>query len=409
VGGTVFRVGERYALATRIPTSAGPATQLKPSGFTRRKDADAALRRIAELLAVPRVNDDRTRARIGDLIVSSTRRGGRLPDLGEVRRRYGAQLDPTARLPTTGDFLERWVTGRRRIKETTRAAHRYTVRTYLSPHIGDVPLDALNAQHIDDLLDTLAARGTLSPASIHQVIAVLRAALSTAIKRRLIAVNPVTQVELPRVPHREAAYLEPGEVERLLEATADDRDGIAFRVGLLGGLRPGELVALRWEDVDWTAGLLHVRKQFVRLDGEWTLTDTKTSRDRDVALDPDTLAVLRAHRVRQAEERLAAATAWEDGDWVFARADGSPPNRNWLSYRFKQVAKEVGVRAEVRGLHAARHTAATLDLLAGTDVKVAGRNLGHVRTATTQETYQHVLVRTQQQAAARRAALLASS
>jgi integrase len=409
VRGNVFKVGDRYAFAVRIPTSAGSATQLKRSGFARRKDAEAALTRVGELLAVPRPTDHATRARIGDLIVTSTRRGGQLPDLEEVRRRYGARLDPTAAAPTTGDFLDRWVTGRRRIKETTRAGHRYTVDSYLRPYIGDIPLDVLGAEHIDDLIGSLTDRGTLSPASLHQIIAVLRAALNTAVKRRLIAVNPVTQVELPRVSHREAAYLEPAEVERLLEATADDRDGIAFRVGLLGGLRPGELVALRWEDVDWTAGLLQVRNQFVRLDGRWVLTDTKTSRNRHVALDLGTLAALRAHRVRQNEERLAAATAYQDGDWVFARADGSPPNRKWLSWRFKEVARQVGVRAEVRGLHAARHTSATLDLVAGTDVQVTSKRLGHARTNITQDVYRHVIEGLQDQAAEGRAALLAGS
>jgi integrase len=407
VRGTVFNVGDRYAYAVRIPTSAGPATQLKRSGFARRKDAERALDQIRELLAVPKPHDHKTRAKIGDDIVGLTRRGGQLPSADDVGRRYGAKLDPTAISPPTGEFLDRWVAGRRRIKETTRVGHRYTVEAYLKPHIGDVPLDVLNAEHLDDLIDALTERGTLSPASLHQIVAVLRAALNTAVKRRLIAVNPVTQVELPAVPHKEAAYLEPAEAIKLLEATADDRDGVAFRVALLGGLRPGELVALRWEDVDWDASQLHVRKQFVHLDGRWELTDLKTGRTRHVSLDPATLTALRAHRRRQAEERLAASTAYRDGDYVFARADGSPANRKTLSYKFKQLAEQLGVQQHVRGLHAARHTSATLDLLAGTDVKVVSRSLGHARSNITQDTYQHVLRNMQDEAAVRRAALLA--
>ena len=339
--------------------------------------------------------------------MKSTRRGGRLPDVEEVRRKYGARLDPTAQAPTTGDFLERWVVGRRKIKETTRVAHRYTVRAYLSPHIGDIPLDVLGPEHIEDLRDALEARGTLSPASVHQVAAVLRAALNAAIKRRLIAVNPVTQVEWPQVPHREATYLEPDEAVRLLEAVAADRDGVAFRVALLGGLRRGELCALRWEDVDWDAGELRVEKQFVHLDGRWVLADTKTSHIRRVSLDPDTVAALRRHQKSQLEERLAAGPAWQEGNFVFARPNGAHANPKTISYRFKQLTEQVGVKQKIRGLHAARHTSATLDLLAGTDVKVISRNLGHRRTQTTQETYQHVLRDMQTEAAERRAALLA--
>jgi integrase len=405
VGGTVRKVGERYYFQTRIPTSQGPQTPLKRSGFIRRKDADAALKHIAELLAVPEPHDRRTRESIGDLIVESTRHGGRLPSVKEVRRRYGAGLDPTAVSPPTGEFLDRWVTGRRRIKETTRAGHRYTVERYLRPSIGDVPLNVLNAERIDNLIDALTERGTLSPASVHQVVAVLRAALNTAVKRRLISFNPVAQVELPTVPHKEAAYLTPDEAVRLLDAVAGDRDEAAFRVAMIGGLRPGELVALRWEDVNWDENQLHVRKQFVHLAGEWVLSDLKTNRSRHVSLDPDTVTALRAHRKAQAEERLAATT-YQDGGWMFARADGSPPNRKWLSWRFKQLARQVGVRAEVRGLHAARHTAATLGLLAGTDIKVVSEGLGHRRTQITADTYQHVLREMQDEAAQAKADLL---
>jgi integrase len=152
---------------------------------------------------------------------------------------------------------------------------------------------------------------------------------------------------------------------------------------------------------------VHVQRQFVYVGGEWKLTDTKTGRNRHVSLDAETLAALRAHRKHQAAERLAASTAYQDGDFVFARPDGSPPSRKTLSYKFKQLAEEVGVRAEVRGLHAARHTSATLDLLAGTDVKVVSRSLGHRRTQITHDTYQHVLREMQDEAAQAKAALLA--
>jgi hypothetical protein len=106
VSGVIWKIGDKYAFAIRIPTSDGPLTQLKRSGFERRKDAQAALDRIAELLAVPRANDPTTRARIGDDIVKSSRHGGQLPDVAEVRRRYGAGLDPTAVVPTVGAYLD---------------------------------------------------------------------------------------------------------------------------------------------------------------------------------------------------------------------------------------------------------------------------------------------------------------
>jgi integrase len=307
---------------------------------------------------------------------------------------------------TVGEWLDRWLDGRRRIEETTRQGHAGYIRRDLRPHLGDVPLEDLTADHIDAMLTAVLDRG-VSPASLQQVFAVLRAALNTAVKRRLIPFNPCGQVELPSVPPKEAAFLEPDEVVRLLAAAEGDRDAITFRVALLGGLRVGEVCALRWQDVDWRAGRLHVRQQFVYVDRRWVLKDLKNKRSRHVGLDDVTMVLLRRHQARQAEERLAAHGAYEDGGWVFAKEDGSPPNRKWLSYRFKQLARQVGVRQEVRGLHAARHTSATFDLLAGTDVQVTQRRLGHARPNITMDTYRHVIERLQDQAAEGRAALLA--
>jgi integrase len=406
VGGVVKKLGEqRYYIATRIPTSAGPNTQFKRSGFTRRKDAEAALDRIAELLAIPRVNDHATRARIGDLIVSSTRRGGRLPDVVEVRRRYGANMDPTATAPTVGEFLDGWVAGRRRIRETTRAAHRGCINTYLRPHLGDVPLDALSKTHIDDMVSAIIASGRLSPASLYQVFAVLRAALNTAFKQRLIAFNPCVQVELPEIPRTERPVWTPAQALAFLDNARDDRHVVAYRIVLLAGLRRGEVAALRWADVDWDAGSIRVERGLVYLHGELTEQPTKTGRTRVVALDAETMEALWRHRKAQAAERLAAATAYRDGDWIFARADGTPTHPKTLGWRFQVLAREAGL--PVIHLHDGRHTSATFDLLAGVDVKIVSKRLGHARTAITQDTYQHVLDGLQEQAAERRAALLA--
>jgi integrase len=373
-------------------------------------DARDARDAVLALVRLVKETDPR-RQQLGDLIFGCQVRDGRLdlPNYEETRRRVGARVDVAGPAMTAGEWLDRWLDGRRRIEETTRAGHAGCIRRDLRPHLGDVPLDELTADHIDAMLREIEARG-ISPASLHQVFAVLRAALNTAVKRRLIPFNPCTQVELPSAPTREAAFLEPDEVVRLLEAAEGDRDGIAFRVALLTGLRPGEVCGLKWEDVDWQVGRLHVRRQFVYLDRKWVLKDLKNKRSRYVSLDAGTLAALRRHRAQQNEEKLklSALGAYQDDGWVFAHEDGTPTNRKWLSWRFKQFAQQVGVRQEVRGLHAARHTSATLDLVAGTDVQATQRRLGHARTNITMDTYRHVIERLQDQAAEGRAALLVS-
>jgi integrase len=405
VSGVIKKLGEeRYYIAVRIPTSAGPATQLKRSGFTRRKDAQAALDRIAELLAVPKPNDDITRAHIGDQIVSSTRRGGRLPDVVEMRHRYGAGLDPTAATPTVGAYLDEWVAGRRKIRETTRAAHRGCINVYLRPHLGDIPLDALRKAHIDRMVNWIIASGRLSPASLYQVVAVLRAALNTAIKEQLISFNPVVQVELPEIPQTERPVWTPAQALQFLEYACEDRYVAAYRIVLLGGLRRGEVCALRWSDINWDTGKIRVERGLVYLAGELTEQPTKTGRTRVVALDAETVEALRQHRKAQAADRLAAANAWHDGDYIFARADGSPVQPKTLSYRFQVLAREAGL-PEIR-LHDGRHMSATWGLIAGENILVTSKRLGHARPQITQQLYQHVLDGMQEQAAERRAALL---
>jgi integrase len=398
----------KWAFAVRLETSTGRRL-LKRGGFRRMIDARDARDDVVALLRLVKEGDPR-RAKLGDTIFACRVQDGRmdLPNYEETRRRIGARVDVAGPSMTTGEWLDRWLAGRRKIEDTTRQGHAGCIARDLRPHLGDVPLEDLSADHVDAMLDAVLARG-VSPASLHQVFAVLRAALNKAVKDRLIPFNPCTQVELPEVPPKEAAYLEPDEVVRLLAALEGDRDEVAFRVALLGGLRPGEVCGLRWEDVDWRRGRLHLQRQFVYLNREWTLKDLKNKRGRYVDLDASTMAMLRTHRARQNEERLrlTALGVYRDGNFVFAHEDGTPSNRKWLSYRFKLVAQQVGVRQEVRGLHAARHTSATLDLIAGTDVQVTQKRLGHARANITQDTYRHVVEQLQEQAAEGRAALLA--
>jgi integrase len=237
---------------------------------------------------------------------------------------------------------------------------------------------------------------------------VLSAALNLAVEYKHIAVSP--KVKRLKVTGREVASLELQEAVKLLEAAEDEQDAVAFRVALLGGMRPAEICGLRWSDVDWENRRLHVRQQLVYLpDRGWHLadlkTDTKQGRQRWVGLDPGTLAALREHRTRQQKNRLAASTAYEDRDLVFARADGSFVTRKTLSWRFKQLAEQVGI-AGVRGLHAARHTSAVLDLRAGTDIKVVSSRMGHSKVATTWDTYMKTPQDLEDEAAVRRAGLL---
>jgi integrase len=186
-----------------------------------------------------------------------------------------------------------------------------------------------------------------SAATQRQTVKVLRAALTYAFKKQMIDRNAAADAEMPRVEHRPATVWTPDQTRRFLEATRDDRMHALWRITALRGLRQGELLALTWADVDLDGARLMVRKSKTR------------SGVRDVALDTETIAVLRRHRRRQAEEWLAAFGAYDDHDLVFCREDGSPfPHRQVVTFAFKRRARELGL--PIIRFHDLRHTAATL-------------------------------------------------
>ena len=203
----------------------------------------------------------------------------------------------------------------------------------------------------------------------------------------------------------------PAKVRAFLAATADDRLSGAYRLLLSTGMRRGELLGLRWGDVDLDAGRLTVRRTLITTDvqrkGEpgysWSEPKTKAGR-RPIALDPDTVRVLREHRRRQAAERLAFGPGYADADLVVCEPDGSIIHPKTFSYRWERAVKQAGLQAIP--VHSGRHTWATLALEAGVNPRVVQERLGHAHVSITLGTYSHVDMSMQADAAARVAALV---
>ena len=189
------------------------------------------------------------------------------------------------------------------------------------------------------------------------------------------------------------------QLRAFLDATADDREYAAWLLFATTGMRRGELCGLTWDNVDLEAGKLHVCLTITVVDGKPVRKATpKTgSGERDVALDPETVAALRAHKARQLTERLAVGPGWQDGGLVFANPDGSPLHPNRLSYRFRYACRLAGL--EHIGLHGLRHTYVTLALRAGVSPEVVQRRVGHSNVAITLGTYSHVRVQDDRDAA----------
>ncbi|WP_246266465.1 site-specific integrase [Nonomuraea typhae] len=297
-------------------------------------------------------------------------------------------------------------------------------------------------------------RRPVGPATMHRIRATLRHALNMAIKQdRLIDFNPAAVVELPdavapkalvwtdeRVAdwnrdlqerltveqRRRGAGLSraaminvyvatprpspvmvwtPAHTFAFLAHAATHRLSVLYRLIALRGLRRGEAVGLRWKDVNLNAGTAGVHWQITQLGWEPVQGKPKTeASDRTIALDADTVAALRAHRKRQAAERLAAGEAWTETGFVFTDEIGRPLHPQQVSDQFYLLAFQVGL-PPVR-LHDLRHGAASLMLAAGVDLKVVQETLGHVSSAFTRDTYTSVFPEVARAAAESTAALV---
>jgi integrase len=309
---------------------------------------------------------------------------------------------------TVGEYLNgEWIESRASadISPGTRDIERTMVAAWITPHIGDVPLQKLAARDLDRLYRTLRERGgrggtPLRGKSVRNVHALLSKALGDAVRRGHIVANPIAAVDPPaRDDSVERTAWTLDETRRFLEVAASDRLAAIWRLALVSGLRRGELLGLRWGDVD--EGTVTVARQVLvrpRSTGlarrVYVRETTKGHRVRRVRIDGETAAALRRWKVAQAEERLAFGPAYKDdgglgveAPWVVTEADGAVIHPDTLRRRWTALVATAGVIAIT--LHSARHTYAELALAAGVRIDVVSRQLGHASIATTANIYAH--------------------
>ena len=317
----------------------------------------------------------------------------------------GAYVEPTNL--TVEEYLERWLetAARPKLRDNSYKGYRDTLRRHVVPHIGKQKLDKLTPLDIQAMLGTLQAQGMTRTVSVAHMV--LSSALKQAVKWRLLPTNPAAYVDKPRAQKKEMLALGPAQAARFLEAAAHNRWGAFFAFAIATGMRPSEIFALQWDDVDLDAGQVVVRRARTRkADGGWHLTQPKTPRSRRTIPLPATVArQLREHRKAQLEERLAAGAAYVDGGVVFAGPKGHHMNERTLGYHLKHVLKQAGLPKEFR-LYDLRHTCATLLLAANVNPKIVSERLGHSTIVLTLDTYSHVLPTMQRAAADQLEAML---
>ncbi len=315
---------------------------------------------------------------------------------------------------TVGAWLDEWLEGRAKLRETTRASYASHIEHHLKPRIGHLQLSALRAKHISTAYRGIAAdnaarleagKRATGPATIARVHATLRAALNTAVRQGAVPRNVATLVELPTSDRPPVIVWTPQHVGGFLDHldTTSDRLAPLFHLVIAAGLRRGEACALRWADVDLDQGSLRISRSRSTIGRRVVEGAPKTKGSaRTISLDSGTVAVLRGHRRAQAAERLAWGGAWVDTDGVFAREDGELLHPEHVSNRFAALTRAAGL-PRVR-FHDLRHTSATLGLASGESLKEISDRLGHSTIGITADIYAHVLPATARESAERRAA-----
>ncbi|MEY9862924.1 integrase [Catenulispora sp. GAS73] len=421
-------------------------------GFATRDEACTELATVHKLLEAAQLAVDpaTARAAIGTAVHAAIAAGRLLPDVGQVRVRIRRGLPPVQAI-TVEQWLCTWLDERTDLRPATALSYRSLAETYLVPLLGGLLLEDLRPEHVRAALarittdaeqtaqhnaerhaaiaetkrawsrhDTVAARaaraeltslpGFRRPASlatVQRIRAVLRSALSEAVRRELVAVNVAKLVRIPAprrarplewTPARERAWREtgqrpspvmvwtPAQTRTFLTWITKHRLHAVFVVLAYTGARRGEACGLRWDDVDLHAREAAIRRQLVQVGSRTIEAPPKTAASiRTVALAPAVTDALTAWRRLQNAERRAAGTAWVDTGLVFTGANGAALNPAAVSDTFKHLVREA--RLPPIRLHDLRHGAATQALDAGVPAKVVSDMLGHSSITVTLDLY----------------------
>jgi len=309
---------------------------------------------------------------------------------------------------TVRQFLARWLedSARPGIRPSTFASYETLIRVHIAPALGGVALAALTPQHVQRFLNEKLQAG-VSPRRVQMMRAVLRSALNQALTWGMVPRNAAALAPSPRVVRPDVPVLTPAGAQELIAGIRGDPLEALYIAALGTGLRQGELLGLRWRDIDFDTVTITVRAQLQRVRGEWRLMEPKTARARrTLGVDPMVVEALREHRVRQFQDRLLAGSRWRDPipDLVFRNGVGNPLDAPTVTHRFQRALERAGL-PRMR-FHDLRHGAASLLLSQGVHPRVVMEQLGHSQISLTMNTYAHVASELQRDAARRLGSIL---
>ena len=326
----------------------------------------------------------------------------------EVKEKLKRAIEDSAKLDmskvgqyTVGQWMDVWFENYAKIKvrPSSHQTYRGYIENHIKPNIGSIPLNKLTSLELQKLYKKLLGNGRverieskkqpkgLSAKTVRNINQIICSALNLAIEQRLILTNPADACALPKLEHREMKTLPVEQLTSFLREAKESGVFEMYYIELATGLRRGELLGLKWSDIDLEHGSLRVQRQIARIDGEIVEAPLKTKNAyRTLLLSADAIDVLKTQKKK-------CGTS----PYVFPSPTGGPISPDSVLHMLHRVLKRAGL-PKVR-FHDLRHTFATLALQNGVDIKTVSGMLGHFSAGFTLDTYAHVTTSAQKEAA----------
>ena len=297
-------------------------------------------------------------------------------------------------------MAEKWLEERaqHRIRPSTMAMYRSLLNTHILPEFGGMELADIRFEDVQMFISRKAKEGMLSAQTIKHLTKPLNGIFKYAVQSGYLRENPAQYVETPRIPQQEMDFLTRDEIRPFLEHTPT-RWYPLFLCSIMTGMRRGEVLAMRWANMDWNRGCYFVKEGLSKYGPQFQELKSLRSK-RAIDLSPTLLEALKEHRARQNEEKLRLGPKYRDHDLVFCTKTGTPLDADNLVKRtFNGILKDAGIR-QIR-FHDLRHTYASLLISQGESPKYIQNQMGHASIKTTLDRYGHLMPEVHQEAAKR--------
>jgi len=299
---------------------------------------------------------------------------------------------------TMQEYILAWFeTAQTALREKTVDQYKRMIRTRIIPGLGSIRLVDLRLEHVERFYADMIQHQA-GPQMVRYIHRVLHRALEKAVKQGYIPRNPAHGAILPRIHRPEMSVLEESQVSQFLVTVHGTRNEALYQMAIATGMRQGELLGLKWADIDWNRGLVYVRRQVYRVTGKGFLfNEPKTNAGRRIVfIGENVLKSLAEHHQRQNLE-ISHQKNWQDSDLIFPSTIGTPMDSRNLLREYYAALNQAGL-PKIR-FHDLRHTAASLLISHDIPINVVSRMLGHSRPSVTLDIYAHVYAGRQEEAA----------